>query len=311
MDWIKSLYPEVREILQKAIPHYWPELRQVVGELWEEPLAPEAILPLAACRAVNGEVRNALHVSASIMAAQACLRLFDDISDKDRPGGLWEQAGQARAWNYASAVHMLSFAILGKAPLSPHLFRKLFKLHVDSFLLIATGQDRDMAGVTGTMEDYWLTIKLKTGCAYAAACVSGAMVGTEDDELIKSCHLFGHHLGLAVQILNDMESVWRHDGTADLKHGKITLPLIYGRSFNHPQRDELSSLIQKGIAVHSERIVEILDRIGTKDFLIWSALKEREQALDAIRVCPNAEGREALESYITGMFGDLDILLKK
>lgn len=311
MDWIKSLYPEVRDILQKAIPHYWPELRQVIEGLWEEPLAPEAILPLAACRAVNGDVRNALHVSASILAAQACLRLFDDISDKDRPGELWEQAGQARAWNYASAVHILSFEILGKAPLPPELFHKLFKLHIDSFLLIAAGQDRDIAGVTGTMENYWLTIKLKTGCAYAAACVSGAMVGTENDELIKSCHLFGHHLGLAVQILNDMESVWHHDGTADLKRGKITLPLIYGLSFNHPQRNELRSLIQKGIAVHSERIVEILDHIGTKDFLIWSALKEREQALDAIRVCPNADGREALESYITGMFGDLDMLLKK
>ncbi len=63
------------------------------------------------------------------------------------------------------------------------------------------------------------------------------------------------------------------------------------------------------IAIYAERIKEILDHIDTKSFLIWAALKEREQALEAIKICPNTEGREILESYITGMFGDIDLLL--
>jgi geranylgeranyl diphosphate synthase type I len=36
----------------------------------------------------------------------------------------------------------------------------------------------------------------------------------------------------------------------------------------------------------------------------------QSQALEAIKTCPNAQGIEVLESYITGMFGDIDLLLK-
>ncbi len=45
--------------------------------------------------------------------------------------------------------------------------------------------------------------------------------------------------------------------------------------------------------------------------MIWAALKEREQALEAIKICPNSEGREILESYLNGMFGDIDELLEQ
>ncbi|MGC1247354.1 MAG: hypothetical protein WA865_14155, partial [Spirulinaceae cyanobacterium] len=64
------------------------------------------------------------------------------------------------------------------------------------------------------------------------------------------------------------------------------------------------------IATHAEEIKAILDKIDTKSFLIWAALKEREQALEAIKICPNSEGREILESYLNGMFGDIDELLE-
>ncbi|HBB35199.1 MAG TPA: polyprenyl synthetase superfamily, partial [Cyanobacteria bacterium UBA9273] len=110
---------------------------------------------------------------------------------------------------------------------------------------------------------------------------------------------------------NDMESIWQPDGITDLKQGKITLPLLYGLQYHHPEREELLSIVTANeIAAHAARIKEILDHIDTKSFLIWAALKEREQALKAIKICPNTEGREVLESYITGMFGDIDLLLQ-
>lgn len=123
-------------------------------------------------------------------------------------------------------------------------------------------------------------------------------------------NVFGHHLGLAIQIFNDMESIWQPKGISDLEQGKITLPLMYGLTFDHADRHELLSLVAThNIAANSQKIKEILDKIDTKSFLIWAALKEREQALEAIKICPNTEGREVLESYITGMFGDIDVLM--
>ena len=41
MEWLKSLYPEVRDLLGNAVPEYWPELRQVIDGLLGEDLQRE------------------------------------------------------------------------------------------------------------------------------------------------------------------------------------------------------------------------------------------------------------------------------
>lgn len=311
MNELKSLYPEVHTVLQAAIPNYWPELKAVFGTLFEEPLMSVAMLPLICCQAVNGKAKDAVPVSAALIAAEVCVRIFDDIEDKDRPGQLWQLVGEARAWNYASAIHILSFEILSKAALSPAVFYRVNQLFIDAFFKITLGQERDLAGMPSNIEECWRTIELKTATAYSAACAAGALVGTEDPKLIEACHIFGHHLGLAIQIFNDMESIWQPDGLSDLKQGKLTLPLVYGLTFEHAYRDELLSLVKADeIKTNSERIKEILDIIDTRSFLIWGALKQREAALNAIKICPQTEGREFLESYVTGMFGDIDALLQ-
>lgn len=310
MDWLKSLYPEIREVLQDSIPEYWEGLRQVLGKLFEEPMLPEAALPLVACKAVNGNPKNAVHVTAALIALGVCLRIFDDLADQDKAEDLWQLVGIPRAWNYASAIHILSFEILSKAPLSSDLFRRVNQYCIDAFFRIAAGQDRDLAGATRTIEDYWLTVEMKSACFVTTACAMGAMTGTDDPKLIQSCGVFGHHLGFALQIFNDMESIWQPKGVTDLQQGKVTLPLLYGLQVNHPRRDELHSIVMANeIASRENRIKDILDQIDTRSFLIWAALKEREQAIAAIQICPNIEGRQALEAYITGMFGDIDTLL--
>ena len=269
------------------------------------------MLPLASCKAVNGNPKDAVHVSAALLTLGMSVRIFDDLFDQDKSGELWEKVGPERTWNYASVINNLSFEILNKAPLHHNIRQKIIQCIIDSFFCIAAGQDRDVSGVTKTIEDYWQTAEMKTANVYATACAAGAIVGTGNDELIHACGIFGHHLGLTVQIFNDMESIWLHREITDLKRGKITLPLLYGLTKDHSERDELRSLVLSNqIASRSERIKEILDNIETRHFLVWAALKEREQALEAISICPNSEGKEVLQSFITGMFGDIDSLLQ-
>jgi geranylgeranyl pyrophosphate synthase len=307
MDWLTSLYPEVKTILRDAIPDYWLELAFAFGDLFEDPILVEAALPLASCRAVDGQARDATYVAAALLAAEVSLRIFDDLADQDRAGALWQRVGVGRAANYAAAAHTISFDILGKAPLPPEVLGRIRKLFIDTYLRIAVGQERDFVGTTKTVDDYWLMMELKTASAYAAACMSGAMVGTEDPEMLEACRAFGHHVGLVLQIFNDLESIWQPDGVTDLQQGKVTLPLLYGLQFDHPRRDELQSLIDNNqLVTQAARVREILDYVDARSFLIWAALKEREQAIEAIGPCPNSEGKEALESFLTGMFGDID-----
>jgi geranylgeranyl diphosphate synthase type I len=312
MSWIKALYPKVRAVLDESTPDFWPGLREVMGGLFEEPIPTEAALPLASCRAVGGDAEDAVYVTAALLAFSVAMRLYDDVEDQDRPTGLWAKVGPARAYNFGSTAHVLSFDILSKAPLAHNRFRAINQLFIDSFYNLAAGQDRDLARATMTIEDYWLTIEMKTGAAFALACACGAMTGTEDPSLIEGCRHFGHHVGLTLQIFNDMDSIWHPSGITDTQQGKVTLPLLYAMSLDHPGRNELISYVhEKQVAFNAERIKTILDETDTRNFLLWAALKEREQALEALSICPENEGKDTLQAYITGMFGDIRSLEQK
>jgi len=309
MSWLTSLYPKVRTVLDESIPDFWPGLRGVVSGLFEEPMPTEAALPLASCRAVGGNPDDAMHVTAALLTFSVAMRLYDDTEDQDRPSGLWAKIGPARAYNFGSTVHLLSHDILSKAPLPDYRFRNVNQLFIDCFYDLAAGQDRDLAGVTTTIEEYWLTAEMKTGAAFALACACGAMVGTDDPALIDGCRHFGHHVGLTLQIFNDLDSIWHPNGITDTQQGKVTLPMLYGLSFDHPRRNELISYVENNeVAARADEVKAILDGIETRNFLLWAAIQEREHALAALSVCPENEGKEALAAYITGMFGDIKAL---
>jgi geranylgeranyl pyrophosphate synthase len=308
VSWLQALYPAVREIIWDSAPADWPELKHALVNLLDGPMIPEAALPLASCRAVGGNARDALHVAAAVVAAATGLRLLDDVADQDRRDRLWSYIGPARALNFASAMQVMAFEILDRAPIEARVLQRINRCFIDTFLTIASGQDRDLSGRTRTVEEYWATVERKIACGYAASCASGAMVGTADAGMVALCHDFGYHLGFAMQIINDLQSIWSPNGATDLEQGKVTLPLVYGLSFVHPGRRELEGYLSGDeVGAHSQRIREILEQIEAREFLVWAALQEREQALDSLSACPDSEGREALEAYITGLFGDIDL----
>ena len=309
MDWLTSRYPSVRQTLRDAIPSDWPELGNVLAYLWEEPMPTEAMLPLAACRAVGGDVRAAVPIAAAVLAAVASVRLLDDLADLDRPGQLWSRVGPARAWNYAAGAQFLTFAILSQSTLPASVVHRVGQVFSQAFLYVAAGQDRDLLGPAATIDDYWRTMELRSGQAYAAACASGALVGTSEPSLVQACATFGHHFGLTMQIFNDLESIWRPDGQTDLERSRVTLPLLYALRLDHPASAELRAFVSGDHpGPRTDRIRELLDELDTRKFLVWAALKERERALSALSPCPDSAGQDALTSMITGLFGDVDEL---
>lgn len=314
MEWLTALYPEVRRSLENGIPEYWPELKALFDGLFENPppLFSAAILPMACCRAVGGAARAAIPVAAALLAAQVSLRIVDDIEDRDRPGQLWQQIGAGRAWNYAAAIHTLSFQILAQARLPAPALANINQLFIDAFMVITAGQERDLSGPPATIDDYWRMLEWKTGAAYAAACAGGALAGSDEPALIEACEQFGHHTGLTIQVFNDLESIWMPGGASDLEQGKVTLPLLYGLSLEHPAREELAALARNNqIAANAARIQQILDAIDARQFMVWAALQQRDAALTALASLPANDGRDALEAYVTGMFGDLDVILRQ
>ena len=312
MDELKKYYPDIRKTLLDALPEYWGELKSVINHIIEGPMMPEAILPLAACQASGGNASMAVPVAAAGVALGTSIRILDDLLDKDRERELWNLVGDKRAWNYSSAFNTISYRILQNANLPPDKYTSIKDAFIESSLLIGAGQDRDLTHRPTSMDDYLITAGLKTAQAFQLACKVGAMVATDDESLIKNCENYGKHLGMVIQTFNDLESIWHKPGLNDLTLGKITLPLLFGLEMDHPEQEELRAIIDANqMSIKSQRVREILDNIDTRGFLIWTALKERDEALKWIEKCPNERGKDVLHSYITGIFGDINVLFEK
>ena len=178
------------------------------------------------------------------------------------------------------------------------------------YLIVLNGQDRDLKPCDISWEEAWKTIEMKTAYIHATAAGIGAMAGTDNEIWITACKKYGYHLGLAIQIFNDMDGIWSPEGISDLEQGKITLPLLYALQCEHKAKDELMNIIQQNnIAHQAKRIKEILVDVDAKSYLLWAALKQRIAGLEAISILPDNEGRQILEAHFTGMFGDIDELV--
>jgi geranylgeranyl diphosphate synthase, type I len=266
--------------LREALPAFWPGLARLLAPFLDEPLRPEALLPIAACRAVGSDGEMAVPVAAATLAAMAGLRMLDDLADADRADTPWGGAPAGRAAMAGAAAQLLWFDVLQRSPYPDVLVGKLTRLGLDTLLSISAAQDSGLAAPPTNVDEWWELATHKTADAFASACAAGALVGTEATDLVAACARFGHHLGLAVQVLNDLDAA-----TAATAAGQPVDPgSLPGL---------LAADAQPGGGWHAE--------------VVRAALDQRRLALDALGPCPDEEGVEALASYVVAMFADLDV----
>jgi len=93
-------------------------------------------------------------------------------------------------------------------------------------------------------EEYREIIRGKTAALYEASLVVGAHYGGAGEELKGLLGAFGHHIGMAFQIIDDRLDVTGDEATVgkslgtDMSEGKMTLPLILWRDGCAPEGRE-------------------------------------------------------------------------
>ena len=103
----------------------------------------------------------------------------------------------------------------------------------------------------------------KTGALLRAACVCGAMLGTDDPEIIAKVEAYACELGIAFQIVDDILDVegdlavlGKQTGM-DAQQGKNTFVSIYGLQ----KAKELAQ-------VHTNNALTVLSQLPSSDFLV-------------------------------------------
>jgi geranylgeranyl pyrophosphate synthase len=193
--------------------------------------------------------------------------VFDDIEDADSSESLSAKYGSAIAINVANTLITMGEAAITRLKargVADHTVVRVMDA-VNSYCITAcAGQHLDLsfASKTSVSEDLYVrVIGMKSASQVECACHIGALLATTNQELINTFTTFGHNLGMAAQITNDIQGITRG---SDIVKQKITLPVIYALTQAEGEaRNKLESTF-------GQRSEKVSDPSQTKDLLFSS-----------------------------------------
>jgi len=254
------------------------------------------LLTLLSCAAVGGDWRWATPISSCIELIHNFSLIHDDIEDgsETRRGQttIWKRWGIPKAINIGDAVFVLgrlSAHRITKNNLPDAVVVKVFEILDHACMKLTVGQDLDLAFETreDVAEDEYLEmIEGKTSALLAASTSCGGVVAQADTDTIETLHVFGHHLGMAFQIRDDILGLWGDPNQTgkstgdDLRARKKTLPIIYGLR----QSEEFKERWDSG-GLDDASIESMRGALESSDALAYTEAqseKHTELALDAI-----------------------------
>lgn len=160
-----------------------------------------------------------------------------------------------------------------------------------------------------TEDEYMEVIRRKTAVLFEAACQVSAIIADAPEEKEKSLARYGYNLGIAFQMADDLfdytlqSSELGKEVGADLREGKLTLPVIYALKQAQPaDRDRMISIIQnEDFAVEDfNTLVNLLDKYGGIDYTQNAAagyIKTAKAALTGFDPSPTRETMLDIADY--------------
>jgi len=146
----------------------------------------------------------------------------------------------------------------------------------------------------------------KTAALIALGCELGAMEAGAGPEDVRRCARFGHHVGMAFQMIDDIQDLCLSDeelgkpAGSDLRRGVYTLPIIFGaqddptlrrwigRRLEDDEADEAirafraSSGLPRAIAVARDELGQAVDTLAQVSAVDDDAMRCARDVLDAI-----------------------------
>ena len=156
-----------------------------------------------------------------------------------------------------------------------------------------------------TEERYLRVIRAKTAKLFEAAARAGAVIAEAPPAAAQAMARFGHHLGTAYQLVDDVldyrgsaDEIGKNVGD-DLAEGKPTLPLIHAMRRGSPSQ---IALLREAI-LHGRRddigdVVHAVESTGGITYTACAAEAEAAQARRALSSIPGSYYRKALETLV-------------
>ena len=277
------------------------------------------LLGLLAYHSLTGDYRAALPGAAAVELGHNFSLVHDDIEDADterrhRPT-LWAIWGVPLAINAGDALFALSRLALYRLldGFSERRVLALMRVYDETCLALCEGQYLDISferRADVTVDAYLEMIGKKTAALVGASVQAGAILATDDAEVVEAYRRFGYNLGMAFQMADDVKgSFWTSSASGkpeagDIRKRKKTLPLVWALEHGaDASRARLTELYGDGIRATDGRgptprpaepmtddavaeVLEILERSGAREHALAEARRYRDRALRDLELLP-------------------------
>ena len=297
---------DIESALEQNLTPYLELVREVAGHILFS--GGKRLRPLL--MVLSGRLcgsRGASNVSFSTMFEylHAATLLHDDlVDDADLRRG---KPVAHRVWDNPTAVLVGDFLLArGLSLASQTGLMPVIQVIADITESMSQGEIHQLTekGNTHLTEtDYRQIIHRKTAVLMRGACRAGALVSRAPEDRIEALSSYGQHLGMAFQMADDLldytadSRVLGKTVGADLKEGKLTLPVIHALArADATGRTEMERIIgNPDFSVRDfRRVIEIMETFGSLDYTRREAIREIDRAKAALDIFEAGEGKETL-----------------
>lgn len=261
-----------------------------------------AVLPGLCCQAAGGKAEWAKNIAAGWLLFYIAADIMDTVEDADQPDARWDESSSGAAINIASGLFFSAVDILNQVYNHVHsrqAAEEIVARLIDGFLIMCSGQHNDLVKEELTLDGYWKTAGAKSGEFFGMACWTGARINIQDAARLNCYQDFGSHLGMLIQILDDLEefnSLNKLNTELEWKKIQKSLPVVYTmevvknqkkssliRCLNHAHQDQES--VEEAIQIMEESgvVIYLLSEIERHSKLALSRLDDAGPEADAAK----------------------------
>lgn len=260
-------------------------------------------LVLLAARALNAHGDEAPLLAVVIEFIHTATLLHDDVVDhadlrrgRSTANALWGNAGAVLSGDFLYSRSFQLMVEVGRM--------SVMQVMANATNAIAEGEVLQLMNSHDASVDtarYLRVIELKTARLFEAAAALGALCADADAAIVGAMRRYGHALGMAYQLVDDLLDYIADPGVsgknlgADLAEGKPTLPLIHAMAHGSEAQAELvRDAIQSGRLDRLQDVLAAVEQTGAIPYTRALAERYRQEALAALQTLPPSPHQQAL-----------------
>ena len=266
------------------------------------------LLLLLSAKACNYQGDKHIDLAVAIEYIHTATLLHDDVVDDSKMRRGKETANMI--WGNQAAILVGDFMITRNFQLIAGINdTRITNSFADATNKIASGEVMQLMNChdASTSEVRYMTvIEHKTASLFSIAAQLGAQLAKVDATQQKAMRDFGHHFGIAFQLIDDAldysstpEQIGKNIGD-DLADGNPTLPLIYAlEQSTGSDKQMIKTALEKGSAEQLDTIQAVIESTNAIAYTYQQAQIQIDKALTTLQAIPASIYRDGLEQLAT------------